>query len=150
MIDNEEESGEDESNENNAVKKRKRKIWKFEKTYLSYEDALQQIKGEDMWKERKTLSGKKGVKIYFVCKSKGCHAELHISFHADETSVSIFSNSIEHDHTHNNKQRGVPNHLRDYIWNLYSKNCSPKNIRYAIREEYQLEIDQDVINNFLS
>lgn len=37
-----------------------------------------------------------------------------------------------------------------HILSLYSKKCSKRNIRYAIREEYQLEIDQDVINNFLS
>ena len=70
-----------------------------EETFENKQEANAYIESLGMWKFDRIRDTKSGAKGYYQCKmSDYCKSKIYLLFHPDAESVTLYKNSLEHDH----------------------------------------------------
>ena len=121
-------------------KKRKRNVvpYKLLGQHINVKNAVDTFINEcDTWRFERTRDTREGIKDFYICKYPGCQSKNYILHTDDDESVTLWTNSHDHDHSQEFKAKewGINEITKLEIEKLYkSKVTGATRIIYALRE----------------
>lgn len=123
--------------------KRIRHVYLKDADFESVELAKKRIDEDGFWKYLRSRFTRDGLKeIYYCNGGKNCKKIIYILFHSDDTSVSIWSNNVDHDHLDDKSGKGINEVTKKTIEML---NKSSVNTATRIKYEMPMKYNKDPI-----
>jgi len=115
---------------------RENPVYIAEKSFENKQLSNRYVDSLGIWRFDRLRDSKAGIKGFYQCKvSDFCKSKIYLLFHPDSEKVTLYKNSIDHDHTiKKSKKWGISSLTKKLIDEVYlSGNTKPMSCLFKVR-----------------
>jgi hypothetical protein len=138
----------------NKRSKQNRKKWINFRTYEGKDQAMEKINSDGIWSISMTNITGEGKRVYYRCnqvkkRSKQCPVAIHLLYHNDNESVTMFITTNEHVHDQP-RTTGIDEVSKSEICELFKMKFKPKRILEILAEKSLPIPTKQQLSNYIS